>query len=140
MRGGTKFKLDESVVYTDGSYPVGLCCGVVRASYRSTRCDAPRPRVPREIEHMTGRRSKQEVYRDEIIGQLRETLAICREQMKDKQVALPERQRWAQSLTNAAQVLNTVLRDEQFHEWEKKIRILEKQGLLDTTDLVGSEP
>ncbi len=54
--------------------------------------------------------------------------------------ALPERQRWAQSLTNAAQVLNTVLRDEQFHEWEKKIKIIEKQGLLDHADLAGSEP
>ena len=89
---------------------------------------------------MTGRRSKQEVYRDEIIGQLRETLALCREQMKDKQVALLERQRWAQSLTNAAQVLNTVLRDEQFHEWEKKMKMLEKLGLLEYTDLTGSEP
>ncbi len=87
-----------------------------------------------------GRRTNQELYRDEIIGQLRETIAICREQMKDKQVALSERQRWAQSLTNAAQVLNAVLRDEQFHEWEKKMRMLEKQGLLDHTDLVGSEP
>lgn len=87
-----------------------------------------------------GRRTKHEVYRDEIISQLRETVALCREQMKDKQVALPERQRWAQSLTNTAQVLNTVLRDEQFHEWEKKLRWLEKQGLLDTMDLVGSEP
>ncbi len=87
-----------------------------------------------------GRRSNQEVYRDEIIGQLRETLALCREQMKDKQVALPERQRWAQSLTNTAQVLNTVLRDEQFHVWEKKMKMLEKLGLLEHTDLTGSEP
>ena len=87
-----------------------------------------------------GRRTKHEVYRDQIIGQLRETVALCREKMKDEQVALSERQRWAQSLTNAAQVLNTVLRDGQFYEWEKKIRILEKQGLLDHTDLAGSEP
>ena len=88
----------------------------------------------------TGNKSKQEVYRDEIISQLRETVALCREQMKNKQVALPERQRWAQSLTNTAQVLNTVLRDEQFHEWEKKLRWLGRRGLLDTADLVGSEP
>ncbi len=87
-----------------------------------------------------GRRTNQELYRDEIIAQLRETVALCREQMKDKQLSVQDRQRWAQSLTNAAQVLNTVLRDEQFHEWEKKMRILEKQGLLDHTDLTGSEP
>ena len=87
-----------------------------------------------------GRRSRQEVFRDEIIGQLRETVALCREKMLDQQVALLERQRWAQSLTNAAQVLNMVLRDEQFYEWEKKMRMLEKQGLLEHTDLVGSEP
>ncbi len=89
---------------------------------------------------MTGRRSKQERFRDEIIGQLRETVALCRKKMLDEQVTLLERQRWTQSLTNAAQVLNTVLRDEQFLEWEKKMRMLEKQGLLDHTDLVGSEP
>ncbi len=89
---------------------------------------------------MTGRRSKQERFRDEIIGQLRETVALCRKKMLDEQVTLLERQRWTQSLTNAAQVLNTVLRDEQFLEWEKKMRILEKQGLLDHTDLLGSEP
>ncbi len=88
----------------------------------------------------TGKRSKQEVYRDEIIGQLRETVALCRKKMVDEHVTLAERQHWAQSLTNAAQVLNTVLRDGQFQEWEKRIRWLEKQGLLDHTDLVGSEP
>ncbi len=99
------------------------------------------PEYQREIEeHMTGRRSKQERYRDEIVRQLRETVALCREQMKEEHVALSERQRWAQSLTNAAQVLNTVLRDEQFLEWEKKMRMLEKQGLLDHMDLAGSEP
>ncbi len=87
-----------------------------------------------------GRRTNQELYRDEIIGQLRETIALCREQTKDKQLSVQDRQRWAQSLTNAAQVLNTVLRDEQFHEWEKKMRMLEKQGLLHQPDLVGSEP
>ncbi len=58
----------------------------------------------------------------------------------DEQVTLPERQRRAQSPTNAAQVLNTVLRDEQFHEWGKKMRLLEKQGLLDHAGLAGSEP
>ncbi len=89
---------------------------------------------------MTGRRSREEVYRDEIVRQLRETVALCREQMKEEKVALSEHQRWAQSLTNAAQVLNTVLRDEQFHEWEQKMRMLEKQGLLQHTDLAGSEP
>jgi hypothetical protein len=88
----------------------------------------------------TGRRSKQEVLRDEIIGQLRETVALCRKKMLDEQVVLAERQHWAQSLTNAAQVLNTVLRDERFDEWEKKLRMLEKQGLLGHADLAGSEP
>ncbi len=57
----------------------------------------------------TGRRSNQE-FRDEIVGQLRETVVLCREKMLDEQVTLPERQRWAQSLTSAAQVMNTVLR------------------------------
>ncbi len=89
---------------------------------------------------MTGRRTKPERFRNEIIGQLRETVALCRKEMLDEHVILSERQRWAQSLTNAAQVLNTVLRDEQFHEWEKKMSWLEKHGLLDHTDLVGSEP
>ncbi len=89
---------------------------------------------------MTGRRTKPERFRDEIIRQLRETVALCREKTLDEQVVLAERQHWAQSLTNATQVLNTVLRDGQFQEWEKKMRWLEKQGLLDHTELVGSEP
>ncbi len=89
---------------------------------------------------MTGRRTKPERFRDEIISQLRETVAFCRKEMLDEQVNPSERQRWAQSLTNATQVLNTVLRDGQFQEWEKKMKWLEKQGLLNHTDLVGSEP
>ncbi len=89
---------------------------------------------------MTGRRSKQEAYRDEIISRLRETVALCRKNMLDEHVIPAERQHWAQSLTNATQVLNTVLRDGQFQEWEKKMSWLEKHGLLDHTDLVGSEP
>ncbi len=89
---------------------------------------------------MTGRRTKPERFRDEIISQLRETIALCRKEMLDEQVNPSERQRWAQSLTNATQVLNTVLRDGQFQEWEKKMKWLEKQGLLNHTDLVGSEP
>ncbi len=89
---------------------------------------------------MTGRRTKPERIRDEIISQLRETVALCRKNMFDENVTTAERQHWAQSLTNAVQVLNTVLRDGQFQEWEKKMKWLEKQGLLDHTDLVGSEP
>ena len=88
----------------------------------------------------TGRRPKQEVFRAEIIGQLREELALCRKNMFNEELSLPERQRWAQSFTKAAQVLNTILRDEQFREWEKRLKMLEKQGLIDHTGSASPEP
>ena len=87
-----------------------------------------------------GRRSNQQVFRDKIISQLREELALCEQNMNSQEVSLQDRQHWAQTLTNAAQVLNTILRDDQFYEWEKRMRILEKQGLISPTDLTGSEP
>lgn len=88
----------------------------------------------------TGRRTNQEILRDDMIAQLRETLALCQENMFNEKLTLLERQRWAQVHTNTAQVLNTILRDEQFHEWEKRMKMLEKQGLIDQTGSASREP
>ncbi len=88
----------------------------------------------------TGRRSNQEMFRDEMVTQLRETLTLCRKNMFNEQLTLPERQRWTQVHTNTAQVLNTILRDEQFHEWEKRMKMLEKQGVIDHSTSASSEP
>ena len=88
----------------------------------------------------TGRRTNQEILRDDMMTQLRETLDLCQKNMFDEELTLLERQRWAQVHTNAAQVLNTILRDEQFHEWEKKLKLLEKQGLIDQTGSASPEP
>ena len=80
------------------------------------------------------------MFRDDMVNQLRETLALCRKNMFNEQLTPPERQRWTQVHTNTAQVLNTILRDEQFHEWEKRLKMLEKQGLLDHTGSASPEP
>jgi hypothetical protein len=88
----------------------------------------------------TGRRSKQELLRDEIVGRLRENVELCRKHASDETLPLPERERWANNLTNAARALNVVLRDAQFSQWEKRMKMLEKQGMIDQAVLTGSEP
>ncbi len=81
-----------------------------------------------------------EIYRDELVHQLRESLLLSKENMFNEQLTLTERQRWAQIHTNTAQVLNTILRDLQFKEWEKRLKMLEKYGLVDSTNTVSIEP
>ncbi|HZY94542.1 MAG TPA: hypothetical protein VFE98_06735 [Candidatus Bathyarchaeia archaeon] len=88
----------------------------------------------------TGRRTNLEIYRDEIVDQLRESLVLSKENMFNEQLTLTERQRWTQIHTNTAQVLNTILRDLQLKEWEKRLTQLEKHGLIDSINAASMTP
>ena len=76
--------------------------------------------------------------REEIIIQLRTSLNKAEEEMKDPTLTPKELQYWMRVHTNIALVLNTVLRDVQLQEWEKRMRILEKHGL--PAQFTNSEP
>jgi len=68
----------------------------------------------------------QERLRNELVYQLRESLRSSKEQMNHPELTLAERQRWTQVHTYTAQVLNTILRDLQLKDWEKRLKEIEK--------------
>jgi len=68
--------------------------------------------------------------RSQIIGQLVESLVTSREMMMNLKFDPKSRERWTQLHTNTAQVLNTVLRDKQYEDWEKRLKELEATGHL----------
>jgi hypothetical protein len=68
--------------------------------------------------------------RSEIIGQLEKSLAMSREMMTNLKLDPKTREKWAQPHTNTAQVLNQILRDKQFRDWEKRLKELEAAGHL----------
>ena len=48
--------------------------------------------------------------------------------MLNERLDVRTRERWTQMHTNTAQVLNQILRDRQFKEWENRLRELESMG------------
>ncbi len=66
--------------------------------------------------------------RSMIIEQLEQSLAMSREMMMNQKLDPKTRERWTQLHTNTAQVLNQILRDKQYKEWEKRLRELEASG------------
>jgi hypothetical protein len=66
--------------------------------------------------------------RSQIILQLEQSLAMSREMMMNQKLDPKTRERWTQLHTNTAQVLNQVLRDKQYGEWEKRLKELEAAG------------
>ena len=68
--------------------------------------------------------------RSQIINQLEQSLAMSREMMRNLKLDPKTRERWTQLHTNTAQVLNTVLRDKQYEDWEKRLKELEAAGHL----------
>ncbi len=66
--------------------------------------------------------------RSQIIEQLEQSLAMSREMMMNQKLDPKTRERWTQLHTNTAQVLNQVLRDKQYKEWEKRLKELEAAG------------
>jgi len=68
--------------------------------------------------------------RSQIIDQLEQSLATSQEMMMNLKLDPKTRERWTQLHTNTAQVLNTVLRDKQYREWERRLKELEAAGHL----------
>ena len=71
----------------------------------------------------------QERLRNELVYQLRESLRSTQEKMNNPELTLAEQQRWTQVHTYTAQVYNTILKDQQLQEWEKRLKELEKRGI-----------
>jgi predicted component of type VI protein secretion system len=70
-----------------------------------------------------------ERLRHELVYQLRESLRASQEKMNNPELSLAERHHWTQAHTYTAQVLNTILRDLQLKEWERRLKELEKGGI-----------
>ena len=70
-----------------------------------------------------------ERLRHELVHQLRESLRASQEKMNNPELSLAERHHWTQTHTYTAQVLNTILRDLQLKDWEKRLKELEQRGL-----------
>src|SRR6266571_3212621 len=81
-----------------------------------------------------------ERLRHELVYQLRESLLASQEKMNNPELTLAERHHWtqvhtytAQVHTYTAQVLNTILRDLQLKDWEKRLKELEQPRLTNKT-------
>jgi len=74
-----------------------------------------------------------ERLRHELVYQLRESLRASQEKMNNPELSLAERHHWTQIHTYTAQVLNTILRDLQLKDWEKRLKELEQNGLTNKT-------
>jgi hypothetical protein len=68
--------------------------------------------------------------RSRIIEQLEQSLEMSRGMMTNVKLDPKTREKWTQLHTNTAQVLNQVLRDKQFGEWEKRLKDLEASGQI----------
>ena len=74
-----------------------------------------------------------ERLRHELVYQLRESLRASQEKMNNPELSLAERHHWTQVHTYTAQVLNTILRDLQLKDWEKRLKELEQPRLTNKT-------
>jgi len=68
--------------------------------------------------------------RSEIIDQLEQSLEMSQGMMTNLKLDPKTRERWTQLHTNTAQVLNQVLRDKQYRDWEKRLKELEAAGRI----------
>ena len=75
-----------------------------------------------------------ERLRHELVYQLRESLRASQEKMNNPELTLAERHHWTQVHAYTAQVFNTVLRDLQLKDWERRLRFIEEsRGLTSKT-------
>ena len=79
---------------------------------------------------MEGTERDENELRSQIIDQLEQSLAMSREMMMNQKLDPKTREKWTQLHTNTAQVLNTVLRDKQYQEWERRLKELEAAGRI----------
>jgi len=68
--------------------------------------------------------------RSEIIDQLEQSLEMSQGMMTNLKLDPKTRERWTQLHTNTAQVLNQVLRDRQYRDWEMRLKELEAAGRI----------
>ena len=66
--------------------------------------------------------------RSRIIEQLEQSLEMSQGMMTNLKLDPKSRERWTQLHTNTSQVLNQVLKDKQYREWEKRLKDLEISG------------
>jgi len=65
--------------------------------------------------------AEEDAVRTQIITELLESLAESRKIMLDYDKDLKTRERWTHLHMNTSQILNTVLRDRQMRDWEKRL-------------------
>jgi predicted component of type VI protein secretion system len=96
---------------------------------QSSREDGENAGLVERVRKKRKRLPSLERLRHELVYQLRESLRASQEKMNNPELTLPERHHWTQGHTYTAQVLNTILRDLQLKDWEKRLKELEKRGL-----------
>ncbi len=64
--------------------------------------------------------------RTRIVKELLESLSESRKIMLDSNKDLKTRERWTQLHNSTSQILNTVLRDMQMRDWEKRLKEIEE--------------
>src|SRR5256712_10277243 len=79
---------------------------------------------------MEGNDGDENELRSQIIDRLEQSLAMSHEMMMNQKLEPKTREKWTQLHTNTAQVLNTVLRDKQYQEWERRLKELEAAGRI----------
>ena len=73
----------------------------------------------------SGEESEEDRLRAELVTQLMESLAKSRGMILNDKMDVRTRERWTELHTRTAQVLNQILRDRQFKEWEKRLNEME---------------
>ena len=68
---------------------------------------------------------EEDAVRSRIIKELLESLEESRKIMRDYDKDLKTRERWTQLHMSTSQILNTVLRDRQMRDWEKRLKEIE---------------
>jgi len=64
--------------------------------------------------------------RTRIVTEPLESLEESRKIMRDQEKDVKTRERWTQIHNSTSQILNTVLRDLQMKDWEKRLKIIEE--------------
>jgi len=70
--------------------------------------------------------TEEDAVRTQIITELLESPAESKKIMLDSNKDLKTRERWSQLYMSTSQILNTVLRDRQMRDWEKRLKEIEE--------------
>ena len=75
---------------------------------------------------MAEKEIEENTVRTRIVTELLESLEESRNMMLDREKDVKTRERWTQIHNSTSQILNTVLRDLQMRDWEKRLKIIEE--------------